>query len=47
MRVKALRDAASSGAGRAFFDATGDAASVYMRLGFEVAGRLTRYSRAA
>lgn len=47
MTVGALRAAASSGASRAFLHATDDGASVYMRLGFESAGRLTRYSRAA
>lgn len=47
MTVEALRAAANSGALRAFLDATDSGASLYMRLGFEVAGRLTRYSRAA
>jgi ribosomal protein S18 acetylase RimI-like enzyme len=47
MTVEALRAAASTGARQAFLDATGDGASVYTRLGFEVAGQLTRYSRAA
>ena len=47
MTVEALRAAASAGARQAFLDATGDGASVYTRLGFEVAGHLTRYSRAA
>lgn len=46
MTVGALRAAASSGARRAFLHATDDGASVYMRIGFEAAGRLTRYSRA-
>lgn len=46
MTVEALRAAASAGARRAFLHATDDGASVYRRLGFEVAGRLTRYSRA-
>lgn len=46
MSVEALRVAASSGARRAFLHATDDGASVYRRLGFETAGRLTRYSRA-
>ncbi len=47
MTVEALRAAASSGARTAFLDATADGAPVYLRLGFETAGRLTRYSRAA
>jgi GNAT superfamily N-acetyltransferase len=46
MTVKALQAAASSGARRAVLNATDDAASVYLRIGFEAAGRLTRYSRA-
>lgn len=47
MTLEALRAAASSGARRAFLHATDEGASVYTRLGFEAAGRLTRYSRAA
>ena len=47
MTVEALRAAASSGARRAILDATDRGASVYLRLGFEDAGRLTRYARAA
>jgi ribosomal protein S18 acetylase RimI-like enzyme len=47
MTLEALRAAASSGARRAFLHATDDSACVYTRLGFEAAGRLTRYSRAA
>jgi ribosomal protein S18 acetylase RimI-like enzyme len=47
MTVEALRAAASAGARQAFLDATDDGASVYSRLGFEVAGQLTRYSRTA
>ena len=47
MTAEALRAAASSGARRAFLDATDVGTSVYTSLGFEVAGRLTRYSRAA
>ena len=38
--------AASSGARRAILDATEGGASVCLRLGFEVVGRLTRYARA-
>jgi GNAT superfamily N-acetyltransferase len=45
--AEALRAAASSRARAAFLDATADGASVYTRLGFETAGQLTRYSRAA
>jgi hypothetical protein len=47
MTVAASRAAAFSGAREAFLDATADGASVYLRLGFETAGQLTRYSRAA
>jgi ribosomal protein S18 acetylase RimI-like enzyme len=47
MTVEALRAAASLGARRAVLDSTDGATSVYLRAGFEVAGRLTRYSRAA
>jgi ribosomal protein S18 acetylase RimI-like enzyme len=47
MTVEALRAAASSGARRAILDATDSGASVYLRLGFEVVGRLTRYARAS
>jgi ribosomal protein S18 acetylase RimI-like enzyme len=47
MTVEALRAAAASGARRAILDATDGGASVYLQLGFEDAGRLTRYSRAA
>jgi ribosomal protein S18 acetylase RimI-like enzyme len=47
MTGQALGAAASSGALRAVLNATDSGASVYMRLGFEVAGRLTRYSLAA
>jgi ribosomal protein S18 acetylase RimI-like enzyme len=47
MTVEALRDAASSGACRAVLDATVDGASVYLGLGFEAAGRITRHSHAA
>jgi predicted GNAT family acetyltransferase len=47
MTAEALRAAAASGARHAFLHATDDGASVYMRLGFELAGRLTRYSRAS
>jgi ribosomal protein S18 acetylase RimI-like enzyme len=46
MAVEALRVAASSGARRAILDATDGGASVYLRLGFEGVGRLTRYARA-
>jgi ribosomal protein S18 acetylase RimI-like enzyme len=46
MTVEALRVASSAGARRAILDATDDAASLYERLGFEVAGRLNRYARA-
>ena len=46
MTVAALHAAASAGAARAVLHATDDAVSVYARLGFEGAGRLTRYSRA-
>jgi len=46
MTQEALRTAASSGARRAVLHATNDGAPVYRRLGFEVAGRVTRYSRA-
>jgi ribosomal protein S18 acetylase RimI-like enzyme len=45
MTAEALRAAAVSGARRAFLHATNDGAAVYTRLGFEVAGRVTRYSR--
>ena len=45
MTVAALRTAALSGALRAVLDATDSGASVYTRLGFEVAGRHIRYSR--
>jgi ribosomal protein S18 acetylase RimI-like enzyme len=45
MTVQALAAAASAGARRAVLDATDTGISVYLRLGFEVAGRLTRYSR--
>lgn len=45
MTAEALGAAASSGARRAFLHATDDGNSVYTRLGFEAAGRLTRYSR--
>ncbi len=45
MTVAALREAASSGARRAVLEATDDGASVYARLGFEAAGRLSRYFR--
>jgi ribosomal protein S18 acetylase RimI-like enzyme len=45
MTREALRAAARSGAHRAVLDSTDAAASLYMRLGFEVAGRLARYSR--
>lgn len=47
MTVEAMRAAASAGARRAFLDATSDGASIYMRLGFDVAGQLTRYTRVA
>jgi ribosomal protein S18 acetylase RimI-like enzyme len=47
MTVEAMRAAASAGARQAFLDATSDGASVYVRLGFAVAGKLTRYSRVA
>lgn len=47
MTVEALRAAASSGARLAILDATDGGASVYLGLGFEVAGRLTRFDRAA
>ena len=47
MTASALRAAASSGARTAFLDATADGASLYVRLGFETAGRITRYFRAA
>jgi GNAT superfamily N-acetyltransferase len=47
MTVAALRAASSSGARRALLDATDDGTSVYARLGFETAGRLTRYERGA
>jgi ribosomal protein S18 acetylase RimI-like enzyme len=43
MTAAALRAAARSGARRAALDATDVAVSLYRRLGFEVAGRLTRY----
>lgn len=46
MTVEALRAAARSGARRASLDATDAAASLYRRLGFEAAGRLSRYTRA-
>jgi ribosomal protein S18 acetylase RimI-like enzyme len=45
MTVEALRAAAFSGARRAVLNATDDGASVYLRIGFEPAGRLTRYTR--
>jgi hypothetical protein len=44
MTVEALRAAAASGARRAVLDATDGAVSVYLRLGFEPVGRLTRYA---
>jgi ribosomal protein S18 acetylase RimI-like enzyme len=47
MTAAALRAAASAGARRAFLHATEDGVPVYVRLGFEAAGRLTRYARAA
>ena len=43
MTAQALRAAASSGARRAVLDSTDAGVSVYSGLGFEVAGRLTRY----
>lgn len=45
MTREALQAAARSGARRAVLDSTDAAASLYMRLGFEVAGRLARYVR--
>jgi ribosomal protein S18 acetylase RimI-like enzyme len=45
MTLEALRAAASSGAHGAVLNATDDGTSVYTRLGFKPAGRLTRYSR--
>jgi ribosomal protein S18 acetylase RimI-like enzyme len=45
MTVEALRAAASAGARHAFLNATDDGVSLYLRIGFEPAGRLTRYSR--
>ncbi len=45
MTLAALGFAASAGAGRAVLHATDDGAAVYARLGFEAAGRLTRYAR--
>lgn len=45
MTAAALRAAAAAGARHAYLHATTDGASVYMRLGFEAIGRLTRYSR--
>jgi ribosomal protein S18 acetylase RimI-like enzyme len=45
MTAEALRAAASSGARRAVLDSTEAGLSVYASLGFEVAGRLTRYRR--
>lgn len=47
MTVEALRAAAASGGRQAVLTATDDGASMYIRLGFEIAGLLTRYSRAA
>jgi GNAT superfamily N-acetyltransferase len=47
LTAAALRAAASAGARRAVLHATDDGASVYARLGFEPAGRLTRYARTA
>jgi ribosomal protein S18 acetylase RimI-like enzyme len=44
MTAEALRAAAALGARRAVLHATVDGTSVYTRLGFEAAGRLTRYS---
>jgi ribosomal protein S18 acetylase RimI-like enzyme len=45
MTAEALRAAAGSGARRAILDSTDGGKSVYLRLGFEVVGRLTRYAR--
>ncbi len=45
MTAEALRAAASSGARRGILDSTDAGVSVYSGLGFEVAGRLTRYRR--
>jgi ribosomal protein S18 acetylase RimI-like enzyme len=45
MTVHALGAAAAVGAHSAFLHATVDGASVYERLGFETAGRLTQYFR--
>jgi ribosomal protein S18 acetylase RimI-like enzyme len=46
MTLEALRSAASLGARRALLHATDDGASIYMRLGFEPVGLVTRYSGA-
>jgi len=45
MTQAALRAAALAGARRGVLDATDAGLSVYLRLGFEVAGRVTRYVR--
>jgi ribosomal protein S18 acetylase RimI-like enzyme len=47
MTVAAVRTAASSGARRAVLDATDSGTPLYMRLGFEAAGRYVPYSRLA
>lgn len=44
MTVAALQAAAEAGAHRAFLTATADGLGLYQRIGFEAAGRLTRYS---
>jgi ribosomal protein S18 acetylase RimI-like enzyme len=45
MTAAALRSAAQSGASRASLDASGPGASLYRRLGFTDAARLTQFSR--
>jgi len=47
MTAAALQAAAGSGARRAYLDATDIAVSLYRRLGFEAAGRSTRYVRSS
>lgn len=46
MTAAALRAARTSGARRACLDATGVGLSIYLRLGFEVVSRTTRFRRA-
>ncbi|MEA2282061.1 MAG: Acetyltransferase domain [Solirubrobacteraceae bacterium] len=45
MTAAALRAAQSSGAQRACLDATHAGLSIYLRLGFEVVARTTRFAR--